>query len=140
MDFSKLVVLIERNRVLNEMSSLPFIVESNGVNKLAWFYFIVEPTEEDITGKINKIFIIDKNMLVDKKAVCLKVKILEVDNCEPEISEKEYIEKLSTDYELINYINNFCRIKKTVLNSFIPLYESVFQWVMSKETMKSTLK
>ena len=55
MEFSDVRKLMERNRVLTELSSLPFIVMKDGEETVTWFNFSLGKAEDQLCIKVREI-------------------------------------------------------------------------------------
>lgn len=133
MDFSKINILIERNRALTEMSSLPFVIKENGMKRIAWFNYTVEPSHEGMSGRVRRAFLTDANLNVRELDVSVSVEIPVFECNEPEYDEDGYIDELSRDYETMDHKTNMNCIKKAVLENFVPLYEAVYAKLFREE-------
>lgn len=109
MNFSKLSTIIEQHRPLTSLSSLPFIICSNGINQVKWFNYYLEQIDTNLTIFIQSVFTVDEAMQVNevKSNIQLNVAIKSVD--EPKINEREYITSLE------NILNDFNEEKMNAL-------------------------
>lgn len=118
--------MIEENRALTEMSSLPFVIGKNG-KKVAWFNYTVEPTEIGMVGNIRKLFVLDDEMhlqmIYDPCNVELSVGELE----DPSMTEDQYFTEFTTKYKDVDEKGNLELLKESVLTAFMPIYEVAIQ-------------
>lgn len=126
MDFSKIKVIIEENRALTEMSSLPFVINKNEKN-IAWFNYTVEPMEMGMAGKIRKLFVLNADMDLQTIDGSSSMKLSAEEFQEPLMTEEQYFAELTTRFDVLDEKGNLELLKNSVLTAFIPIYEVAIQ-------------
>lgn len=128
MNVNEINALIEQNRALTEMTSLPFSIDKEG-KKIAWFNYTVEPSEKGMAGHTRRLFTVDEKMNLQSVDFPCSVEISTEDCQEPRLTEDEYLEMLIAQYNTLDLVSNMKLIKSAVLETFVPIYEKVIEKV-----------
>ncbi len=136
MDFSKVNILIEQNRNLTEMSSLPFSIDENDKRNVAWFNYSVVLAEMGMIGRVRKAFTVDEDMNVREISTVVDIELLLTECGEPKVTELEYIGHMSEQYNTLDSKTNMQSLKEAVLEIFVPIYETVVNYLFSEERQR----
>lgn len=130
MNFSKIRTIIERNRVLTGMSSLPVIIENDHGKQIIWFnFFIKEDPDKGDVADVSSIFSMDSEMGIKENPIKVS-KTLSFDECEmPKLNEIQYYKAIEQIYEEFDPDAMEQLITDGVLQPLIPIYREVLKQI-----------
>lgn len=140
MEFSDVRKLMERNRVLTELSSLPFIVMKDGEETVTWFNFSLGKAEDQLCIKVREILDTRDGKELNREKSQISVPAHKENNSVPEISEKEYYQELEKIYEKYSRKEMETLIRKASNGLFTETYHEVMEHVADPEEQKETPK
>ena len=94
MEFSDVRKLMQRNRALTELSSLPVIIMKDGEKTVTWFNFSLGNTDNQLCVKVREILDAKDGKELNREKSQISVPTDKEKNSVPEITEKEYYQEL----------------------------------------------
>ena len=94
MKFSDVRNLMERNRALTELCSLPVVIMKDGEKTVTWFNFSLGKSEEQLCAKVREILDTRDGKELNRTKSEISVPVDKDKTSVPEISQKEYYQEL----------------------------------------------
>ena len=136
MEFSDVRKLMERNRALTELSSLPVIIMKDGEKTVTWFNFSLGKADNQLCVKVREILDTKDGKELHREKSEISVPTDKEKNSVPEITEKEYYQELEKLYEKYSKTEMDALVQKAVNGLFAETYQEVIEHVadLEKET------
>lgn len=136
MEFSDVRKLMERNRALTELSSLPVIIMKDGEKTVTWFNFSLGNIDKQLCVKVREILDTKDGKELNREKTQISVPTDKEKNSVPEITEKEYYQELEKLYEKYSRKEMDALVQKAVNGLFAETYQEVIEHVadLEKET------
>lgn len=138
MEFSDVRKLMERNRALTELSSLPVIIMKDGEKTVTWFNFSLGNTDKQLCVKVREILDTKDGKELNREKSQISVPTDKEKNSVPEITEKEYYQELEKLYEKYSRKEMDALVQKAVNGLFAETYQEVIEHVADLENEKET--
>ena len=138
MEFSDVRKLMERNRALTELSSLPVIIMKDGEKTVTWFNFSLGNTDNQLCVKVREILDTKDGKELNREKSQISVPTDKEKNSVPEITEKEYYQELEKLYEKYSRKEMDALVQKAVNGLFAETYQEVIEHVADLEKEKET--
>lgn len=140
MEFSDVRKLMERNRVLTELSSLPVVIMKDGEKTVTWFNFSLGKSEDQLCIKVREILNTRDGKELNREKSQISVPANKEKNSVPEITEKEYYQELEKIYEKYSRKEMETLIEKASNGLFTETYHEVMEHVADPEEQKEVPK
>lgn len=140
MEFSDVRKLMERNRVLTELSSLPVVIMKDGEKTVTWFNFSLGKSENQLCIKVREILNTRDGKELNREKSQISVPANKEKNSVPEITEKEYYQELEKIYEKYSRKEMETLIEKASNGLFTETYHEVMEHVADPEEQKEAPK
>lgn len=140
MEFSDVRKLMERNRALTELSSLPVVVMKDGEKTVTWFNFSLGKSEDQMCIKVREILDTRDGKELNREKSQISVPAHKEKNSVPEITEKEYYQELEKIYEKYSRKEMETLIERASNGLFTETYHKVMEHVADPEEQKETPK
>ena len=132
MEFSDVRKLMERNRALTELSSLPVVIMKDGEKTVTWFNFSLGKADNQLCVKVREILDTKDGKELHREKSQISVPTDKEKNSVPEITEKEYYQELEKLYEK----EMDALVQKAVNGLFAETYQEVIEHVADLEKEK----
>lgn len=106
MNIREILGIIEENRKLTEMNSLPFAKYEDGKVVICWFSFEIKESNEKLVLSVERLFKLNGAKMVDSVEADYSYEFDENDFVEPTITENEYLSRL----EMMLSNNDFSKL------------------------------
>ena len=133
MEFSDVRKLMQRNRALTELSSLPVIIMKDGEKTVTWFNFSLGNTDNQLCVKVREILDTKDGKELNREKSQISVPTDKEKNSVPEITEKEYYQELEKLYEKYSRKEMDALVQKAVNGLFAETYQEVIEHVADLE-------
>ena len=140
MEFSDVRKLMERNRALTELSSLPVVVMKDGEKTVTWFNFSLGKSEDQLCIKVREILNTRDGKELNREKSQISVPAYKEKNSVPEITEKEYYQELEKIYEKYSRKEMETLIERASNGLFTETYHEVMEHVADPEEQKEAPK
>lgn len=136
MEFSDVRKLMERNRALTELSSLPVVIMKDGEKTVTWFNFSLGKADNQLCVKVREILDTKDGKELHREKSQISVPTDKEKNSVPEITEKEYYQELEKLYEKYSRKEMDALVQKAVNGLFAETYQEVIEHVADLEKEK----
>lgn len=130
MEFSDVRKLMERNRALTELSSLPVIIMKDGEKTVTWFNFSLGKADNQLCVKVREILDTRDGKELNREKSQISVPTDKEKNSVPEITEKEYYQELEKLYEKYSRKEMDALVQKAVNGLFMETYQEVMIYLI----------
>ena len=136
MEFSDVRKLMERNRALTELSSLPVVIMKDGEKTVTWFNFSLGKSEDQLCIKVREILNTRDGKELNREKSQISVPTHKEKNSVPEITEKEYYQELEKIYEKYSRKEMETLVEKASNGLFTPTMRSWNMWLIRRNKKK----